>query len=104
MSHAAGFTQEAARVAILEGEEFIRESQERYALHRAIALERLRRISGVTVPEASGAFYVFPRFDGLTDSFDFCRRLVRDRRVGFAPGSAFGAGGRRAFADLFRRG
>ncbi len=93
VSHVFGVVQEAARVAILEGEPFVEESQIRYARHRQIAVERLRRFPGVTVPEPDGAFYVFPRFDGLTDSFAFCERLVRERQVGLAPGSAFGLGG-----------
>ena len=93
VSHAFGVVQEAARVAILEGEPFVAESQIRYARHRQIAVDRLRLFPGVTVPEPDGAFYVFPRFDGLTDSFAFCEQLVRERRVGLAPGSAFGLGG-----------
>jgi aspartate aminotransferase len=93
VSHASGIAQEAARVAILEGEPFILESQARYARHRRIALDRFRRMDGVTVPEPTGAFYVFPRFDGLADSLDFCRWLVVEKRVGVAPGSAFGLGG-----------
>ena len=48
---------------------------------------------GVTVPEPDGAFYLFPRIEGLTDSFDFCKRLLLETRVGLAPGVAFGAGG-----------
>jgi aspartate/methionine/tyrosine aminotransferase len=48
---------------------------------------------GLTVPEPDGAFYVFPRIEGLDDSFAFCRRLLVEQRVGLAPGSAFGAGG-----------
>jgi aspartate/methionine/tyrosine aminotransferase len=93
VSHAPGVAQEAARVAIIEGEPFVAESQARYARNRAIAVARLRQIPGVTVPEPEGAFYVFPRFDGLADSFGFCQQLVRERRVGVAPGSAFGLGG-----------
>ena len=93
VSHAAGVAQEAARVALLEGEPFIAESQARYALHRQIALDRFRGMPGVTVPEPTGAFYVFPRMDGLADSFGFCRWLVREKGVGLAPGNAFGLGG-----------
>ncbi len=48
---------------------------------------------GVTVPCPDGAFYLFPRIDGLRDSFDFCRRLLMEKKVGLAPGVAFGAGG-----------
>jgi aspartate/methionine/tyrosine aminotransferase len=93
VSHAAGVAQEAARVAVLDGEDFVRESQQRYARHRRLAVDRLRALPGVTVPEPAGAFYVFPRLDGLSDSLAFCEWLVRDRRLGLAPGSAFGAGG-----------
>ena len=48
---------------------------------------------GVSVPRPEGAFYVFPRIEGLTDSFEFCRQMLLETRVGIAPGSAFGAGG-----------
>ena len=48
---------------------------------------------GVTVPEPDGAFYLFPRIEGLTDSYGFCERLLRQTRVGLAPGVAFGNGG-----------
>ena len=37
--------------------------------------------------------YVFFRVDGLTDSLAFCKRLVREARLGLAPGSAFGPEG-----------
>jgi aspartate/methionine/tyrosine aminotransferase len=50
-------------------------------------------LKGVTVPEPSGAFYLFPQIDGLTDSFDFCKRMLLETKVGLAPGVAFGAGG-----------
>ena len=48
---------------------------------------------GVTVPVPDGDFYVFPRIEGLDDSFGFCRRLLEEERVGLAPGVAFGEGG-----------
>jgi aspartate aminotransferase len=93
VSHAPGVAQEAARVALVEGEPFIRESQARYAKHAAIAVERLSRLEGIELPRPTGAFYVFPRLAGLSDSYRFCERLIRQHRVGFAPGVAFGAGG-----------
>jgi aspartate/methionine/tyrosine aminotransferase len=37
--------------------------------------------------------YAFFRIDGVTDSMAFCRRLVRDAKLGLAPGSAFGPEG-----------
>lgn len=40
-----------------------------------------------------GAFYGFLHMDGLTDSLEFARTLVKSGRVGVAPGSAFGPAG-----------
>lgn len=93
VSNAPGVVQDAARVAILEGEPHILESQARYRRHERIVLESLAGMEGVEVAVPSGAFYVFPRLAGLTDSVAFCEWLVREHRLGLAPGSAFGEGG-----------
>ncbi|WZO95848.1 aminotransferase class I/II-fold pyridoxal phosphate-dependent enzyme [Isosphaeraceae bacterium EP7] len=93
VSNAPGIIQEAARVALDDGEPFIAEAQARYTRHFRLTVDRLKGIEGLTLPIPTGAFYVFPRLEGLTDSFDFCERLVRERLVGIAPGCAFGIGG-----------
>ena len=93
VSHAFGVAQEAARVAIRDGEPFLAEARQRYARHRDLAVDRLQRIEGVQVPVPDGAFYVFPKLEGLENSVALCESLVRERRVGVAPGSAFGKGG-----------
>ena len=93
VSHAASFTQRAAQSALAHGEpEFLR-MLERLKDNRDFCLDALRRMPGVTVPSPDGAFYVFPRIAGLTDSFAFCWKLLHETRVGIAPGVAFGAGG-----------
>ena len=93
VSHAATFTQVAALTALREGEEELARMVDELRAKRDLCLAALRALPGVTVPDPDGAFYVFPRIDGLTDSFAFCRRLLVEERVGLAPGSAFGAGG-----------
>jgi len=93
VSHAATFAQVAAQTALAEGEEELRRMVEGYKANRDFCVAALREMPGVTVPEPHGAFYVFPRIDGLEDSLAFCRRLLVEQRVGLAPGSAFGAGG-----------
>ena len=40
-----------------------------------------------------GAMYAFFRVEGLTDSLAFCKRLVREARLGLAPGGGFGPEG-----------
>ncbi len=103
VSHAATFSQMAARVALAEGEPELRKMIAALKENRDFCIAALREMPGVTVPEPDGAFYVFPRIAGLDDSFDFCRRLLIERRVGFAPGSAFGAGGEGSIRILLRR-
>ncbi|MDB5352239.1 MAG: aminotransferase [Planctomycetota bacterium] len=93
VSNAPGIMQEAARAALIDGEPFIAESQDRYRRHMKIVVDRLSDMSGVRIARTTGAFYVFPRLEGLTDSIGLCEWLVREHRVGFAPGVAFGAGG-----------
>ena len=93
VSHATSFIQRAAQSALAEGEpEFLR-MLERLKSNRDFCLDALRQMPRVTVPSPDGAFYVFPRIDGLTDSFAFCWKLLHETRVGIAPGVAFGAGG-----------
>jgi aspartate aminotransferase len=93
VSHAATFAQVAARTALADGEEELRRMVEGLRANRDFCVAALREMPGITVPEPSGAFYVFPRIDGLEDSLAFCRRLLVEQRVGLAPGSAFGGGG-----------
>lgn len=93
ISHAPSFTQKAGEIALAEGEPFIADLVARLRANRDFCVQALRAMPGVTVPEPEGAFYLFPRIDGLTDSFEFCRRLLMETKVGAAPGVAFGEGG-----------
>lgn len=93
VSCAAGFSQRAAEAALAQGEPAIAEMLGFYRANRDLCLAALRGLPGVTVPEAAGAFYLFPRIEGIGDSLAFCKRLLREQHVGVAPGSAFGAGG-----------
>jgi aspartate/methionine/tyrosine aminotransferase len=93
VSHAASFTQKAAETALADGEAEIAAMVERLKSNRDYCLEALKRMPRVTVPRPDGAFYLFPKIEGVTDSFEFCKRLLLETRVGLAPGVAFGAGG-----------
>ena len=93
VSHAASFSQRAGETALLWGEEAIREMMLRLRENRDFCLAALKKIPGITVPEPQGAFYLFPRIDGLQDSFRFCKDLLMETKVGLAPGVAFGRGG-----------
>jgi aspartate/methionine/tyrosine aminotransferase len=93
VSHAASFAQKAAETALAEGDSWVHELVRQLRENRDLCLSALRGLPGVTVPEPEGAFYLFPRIDGLDDSFELCRRLLVEQKVGLAPGVAFGAGG-----------
>ncbi len=93
ISHAPSFAQKAAETALASGEAELSAMLQRLKENRDFCLAALREMTGVTVPEPDGAFYLFPKIAELTDSFEFCRRLLMETRVGLAPGVAFGQGG-----------
>jgi aspartate aminotransferase len=93
ISHAASFAQKAAETALTHGEAELAAMLSRLKQNRDLCLDALSGMPGVTVPKPDGAFYLFPKIEGLTDSFGFCRKLLEECRVGLAPGVAFGAGG-----------
>ncbi len=87
------FVQRAAVVAINHGEATIAHTLERYRTARDFLVAELNAIPGVSAAAPTGAMYVFFRVAGVTDSLEFCKRLVREVRLGLAPGSAFGPEG-----------
>jgi aspartate/methionine/tyrosine aminotransferase len=89
----SGFAQKAAETALVDGEPEVLRMLARLKANRDFCCDALNGMPGVTVPRPEGAFYLFPRIHGLTDSFDFCRRLLLETKVGIAPGIAFGAAG-----------
>jgi hypothetical protein len=93
ISHAPSFAQRAAETALLWGENALAEMLVRLRENRDFCLAAMAKMPRVTVPKPDGAFYLFPKIAGVTDSFDFCKRLLMDTHVGLAPGVAFGAGG-----------
>ncbi|HWY48676.1 MAG TPA: pyridoxal phosphate-dependent aminotransferase [Bryobacteraceae bacterium] len=93
VSHAPSFAQRAAETALLWGENTLCEMLVRLKENRDFCLAALAKMPGITVPKPDGAFYVFPKIAGAGDSFDFCKRLLMETKVGLAPGVAFGAGG-----------
>ena len=63
---------------------------ERLRENREFARAALELIPGVTVPRPDGAFYLFPRIEGLTDSFELCKRVLAAVSVPVRPLSGSG--------------
>ncbi len=89
----AGFTQKAGEAALEWGEDFVAQLKTQLKANRDYCVAQLAKVKGVSLPEPEGAFYLFPKIDGLTDSFAFAKDCLRETHVGIAPGVAFGPGG-----------
>ncbi len=87
------FIQHAAVAALDHGDEFIRTMVARCAESRAILVDGLSQLPGVTVAPPDGAFYLMARVAGPETSLDLAFRLLREAKVGVAPGTAFGPDG-----------
>ncbi|MBN1993299.1 MAG: aminotransferase class I/II-fold pyridoxal phosphate-dependent enzyme [Anaerolineae bacterium] len=85
--------QDAAMVALEQGEEAIEEMRQRYDRRRRLIVDGLNSI-GLKCFEPRGAFYAFPsvRGSGMDDA-EFAERLLDEERVAVIPGRAFGIGG-----------
>jgi len=55
----------------------------------------------IELTRPDGAFYAFPRVEGLRDSFAFCSALLAAEDVGTAPGYTFGPGNEQHFRLCF---
>ncbi len=102
-SGVAQFMQRAGIVALEQGEAFVQEQVARARRSRdrvAAALSGSPRVS-FALPQ--GAFYLFFRVEGETDTRAFAKRIVDEIAVGFAPGTAFGPGGEEFLRLCFAR-
>jgi aspartate/methionine/tyrosine aminotransferase len=87
------FVQRAGVAAVERGEPAVRRTLDRLSAARDYLIDALSRLPGIEVAYPAGAMYAFFRVAGLTDSLAFCKQLVREARLGLAPGSAFGPEG-----------
>ncbi len=82
----------ALRALEEEGETCIARLRARLVHNRGLVMELLGDHPRVSLLPPEGAFYAFPRIEGVRDSTAFCRLLLHRSKVGLAPGSAFGRG------------
>lgn len=97
------FVQYGALAALSRrGDAFRAEMLERCLTGRNVVQNFIDGQNRIRWIKPDGAFYGFLHLDGLTDSLEFARTLVKSARVGVAPGSAFGPAGA-GHADSFVR-
>ncbi len=89
------FLQAGAIAALEQGEDFVASFVERCRTGRGVVAERLARMRGVRAIPSEGSFYATFEVDGVDDTMAFCRRAVREAKLGLAPGISFGRGAER---------
>ncbi len=94
---ANAFVQHAAIAALEGGREDVERMRETYRRRRAIVMEQLRNLAGITVQEPAGTFYVFPdvsqwlhKASHLGSVDELCDWLLETHGLALVPGSAFG--------------
>ena len=87
------FVQRAGITAVRDGDPVIAHTVERFRAARDFLIKNLKEVPKVKVATPAGAMYAFFRIEGMTDSLALCKRLLRERGLGLAPGSAFGPEG-----------
>jgi aspartate/methionine/tyrosine aminotransferase len=114
-SCAPAFVQQAGLAAVQQGEAFTRQLVGELKASRDHLVQALSALPGVDVKAPAGAMYLFFALPGaassglagtstsagasvgasagVSGSLDLCKALVRDARLGLAPGSAFGPEG-----------
>jgi len=102
-SGVAQFMQRAAVAAIERGEGFVAHQIERARRGREIVCAALGKTGRCRFAAPQGAFYLFFKVDGETDTRRLAMRLIDEANVGLAPGSAFGAGGEEFLRLCFAR-
>jgi aspartate/methionine/tyrosine aminotransferase len=102
-SGVAQFMQRAAVTAIDRGESFVTHLIERARRGRDIACDILGRTGRCRLVLPQGAFYLFFKVEGETDTRRLVMRLIDEANVGLAPGTAFGAGAEHFVRACFAR-
>ena len=94
VSCTAAFGQVAAMTALRAPQDSVREMVAEFALRRALLVDGLNRLPGVSCPMPGGAFYAFPNVaaTGMT-SAEFERGALDEAGVSLLAGTSFGAYG-----------
>jgi len=93
VSHAPTMIQRAGEIALKRGDAGVDAMVSEIEDRVSYCYTALSSMKAVSVPKPEGAFYLFPKIDGVDDSFSFALQLLHHTGVAVAPGAAFGNGG-----------
>lgn len=87
------FAQAGACVALAECEDFVDTFNKRCRANRDVVMNLLAAHPRVSMSEPQGAFYAFPKIEGIDeDSLSFAEGVLAHRKIGIAAGYTFGIG------------
>jgi aspartate aminotransferase len=98
-THTAACAMAAAAEGISGPQDSVRAMLAEYTARRAVTVDGLSSVRGITCQMPGGAFYAFPRVTGLygrigvQDDASVARFLLSEAKVATVPGEAFGAPG-----------
>ncbi len=101
-SNPTSIAQYAAIEAFTMNQSILGDMIQKFNVRRELMVDMLSKIPGVKINDPQGAFYAFPKIDGLfgkytknnkkiTNSIDFCEALLEDENVACVPGVGFGS-------------
>lgn len=102
--------QAAALEAVTGNTAFLDDRRSIFAARRAMVVDVLNAIPGITCPEPEGTFYVFPNIEGLMAAGGFatcgeaCAWLLETAKVALVPGAAFGLPGHARLSFAYSEG
>ncbi len=87
-------SQKAALAALTGPQQFIQNMKDAFKERRDYLFKELSSIEGVEAKLPEGAFYLFPKIEGIFKNCEeFANRLLEEKSVAVVPGSAFLANG-----------
>ena len=95
------FAQAGGVAALEHGERTVATLRDQYRGGRRIVEQHLGNHPLIDLRTPEGAFYAFPRVEGVTDSLAFVQGVLAEEDVGLAPGYAFGPGNEAHFRLCF---
>ena len=90
---ATAFAQRGGLAALRGSREPLDAMVREFRARRDLILAELGKSDRLVTFHPSGAFYAFPRIEGIADDATLCERLLTEAKVAVTPGSAFGQAG-----------
>jgi aspartate aminotransferase len=86
------FAQHACIAALEQGEPVVQQLKKQYQVGARLVNDAFEGQRRIKLAPPRGAFYAFPKIEGIRSSLEFTKSLLAEEDVGVAPGYTFGIG------------